>query len=105
MHERPNLIQTLPDGTTAGVDPRKLSLEAARRLFGEPVPLSKVIRAKCLDCCCGSVAEVNRCTAVNCPLWPYRMGSRNPLRPKRPRQGVSSVRKDQDDSGATDEPR
>ncbi len=37
----------------------------------------KSIRAKCLDCCCGNMAEVNRCPAENCALHPYRFG-RNP---------------------------
>lgn len=34
----------------------------------------QAIRAKCLDCCCGHSAEVRKCTATDCPLWPYRMG-------------------------------
>ena len=38
------------------------------------VTRSKAIRLKCLDCCCGSPGEVRNCTAVNCPLFPYRMG-------------------------------
>lgn len=37
----------------------------------------KAIRAKCLDCCCGSASEVKLCTAVNCPLHPFRLG-KNP---------------------------
>lgn len=36
----------------------------------------KAIRAKCLDCCCGHPSEVRICTAVKCPLYPYRMGKR-----------------------------
>ena len=39
----------------------------------------KVIREKCLDCCCGSQHEVKLCTAVRCPLHPWRMG-KNPYR-------------------------
>lgn len=39
----------------------------------------KVIREKCLDCCCGSIKEVKLCTAERCPLWPWRMG-KNPYR-------------------------
>ena len=34
------------------------------------------IRAKCLDCCCGSPMEVRLCPAADCPLYPYRMGHR-----------------------------
>ena len=41
----------------------------------------KVIREKCLDCCCGSWLEVEKCAAVNCPLHPWRMG-KNPYRKK-----------------------
>jgi hypothetical protein len=36
----------------------------------------KAIRAKCLDCCCGSAHEVRLCTAETCTLHPYRMGKR-----------------------------
>lgn len=36
----------------------------------------KAIRAKCLDCCCGQIAEVRLCTVKKCALYPYRMGHR-----------------------------
>lgn len=36
----------------------------------------KAIRAKCLDCCCGSAKEVRLCTVVKCPLYVYRFGHR-----------------------------
>ena len=39
----------------------------------------KAIRAKCLDCVCGSAAEVRACPCEDCPLYPYRMGH-NPAR-------------------------
>ena len=35
---------------------------------------SQAIRAKCIDCCCGQVYEVKKCTVTHCPLWTYRMG-------------------------------
>ena len=41
----------------------------------------KAIRAKCLDCCAGQVAEIRRCELKNCPLFPYRFG-------KRPKEGT-----------------
>ena len=41
----------------------------------------KVIREKCVECCCGNMAEVARCPAVKCPLHPWRMG-KNPYRKK-----------------------
>ena len=37
------------------------------------------VRAKCIDCCCGSMAEVRRCPCKDCSLYPYRMGH-NPNR-------------------------
>ena len=42
----------------------------------------KAIRAKCLDCCCGQLAEVRLCPCDNCPLWPYRMGKRPKIPPE-----------------------
>lgn len=39
----------------------------------------KAIRAKCLDCCCGSSNEVKLCTVKRCALWQYRFG-KNPNR-------------------------
>jgi hypothetical protein len=46
--------------------------------------LLKIIRAKCLDCCCYQPAEVAKCTAAGCALWPYRMGA-NPFAKRRGR--------------------
>ena len=43
----------------------------------------KVIRLKCLDCCCGSVEEVKLCPCQDCPLYPFRFG-KNPYRSKKP---------------------
>lgn len=40
----------------------------------ERISRSKAIRLKCIDCCCGNMAEVRKCPATNCPLWRYRMG-------------------------------
>lgn len=36
------------------------------------------IRAKCVDCCCGSLKEVTECKIVKCALHPFRMG-KNPM--------------------------
>jgi len=36
----------------------------------------KAIRKKCLDCCVFQPIEVRLCSAVNCPLYPYRHGKR-----------------------------
>ena len=34
----------------------------------------KAIRAKCLDCSCGSYVEVKNCPIITCPLYPYKSG-------------------------------
>ena len=52
----------------------------------------KVIREKCLDCCCGSPNEVKLCTAVNCPLHPWRMG-KNPYRKPPSEAQLAAARK------------
>lgn len=42
----------------------------------------KAIRAKCLDCCCGSMKEVELCPCPGCSLRPFRFG-KNPYRTPR----------------------
>ena len=42
----------------------------------------KAIRAKCIDCCCGSSKEVELCKTINCPIYHFRLG-KNPYREKR----------------------
>lgn len=37
----------------------------------------KIMRLKCLECCCDSKEEVKLCTSEDCPLHPYRFG-KNP---------------------------
>ena len=37
--------------------------------------LLKVIRAHCLDCCCGEMGEVKNCGCSTCNLHPYRFGT------------------------------
>jgi hypothetical protein len=34
----------------------------------------KAIRAKCVDCSGGSMAEARLCALTHCPLWAFRMG-------------------------------
>lgn len=52
----------------------------------------KAIRAKCLDCCCGSPYEVERCTVERCALYPFRMG-KNPYRPERTPAQIEASKK------------
>lgn len=81
--EKPTMKLVLlhPDGSTEGADPRDLPREVLAQVHA-PAPLLRVIREKCADCCAGQLAEVRRCTAVRCALWPYRMG-RNPFSTRR----------------------
>ena len=68
-------------GELIGKHPDEVPLPILSRYHGEKNPL-KALRARCLDCCCGSASEVRKCTAVACPSWPFRMGV-NPFREKR----------------------
>ena len=43
------------------------------KLYDTPV---KAMRKKCLDCTCYQLKEIRLCPVVNCPLYPYRMGTR-----------------------------
>jgi hypothetical protein len=78
---RGSFIETRPDGSTAGLDTRTLERALLERVH-PPAPLLDVIREKCLDCCCCQPGEVDRCTAVGCSLWPYRLGT-NPFSNRR----------------------
>lgn len=50
----------------------------------------KAIRAKCLDCCCGSFIEVKMCTCVNCSLYPFRLGKNPNCKPRKKSIGGES---------------
>jgi hypothetical protein len=76
------LVVRNPDGSTEGQDPRAADVVEVLREFHDPVPLLRVIRAKCIDCSGGSESEARKCTAIGCALWPYRMAS-NPFRTPR----------------------
>ena len=51
------------------------------KFIEDRISRGKAIRLKCLDCCGGSSNEVKLCTAVNCPLHPFRFGT-DPYRVK-----------------------
>lgn len=50
----------------------------SEKIITNPV---KAIRAKCLDCSCGSSDEVKACPIKDCALYPFRFG-KNPYRAK-----------------------
>jgi hypothetical protein len=74
-----------------GRDPRKMSQDELRELGFQPLSILQALRARCLDCCAGSSAEVRRCVSVNCPSWPFRTG----FNPWRERVQLSEERKAQ----------
>ena len=67
-------------GEIIGTNPAFLSVETLKDL-GHPTAPMRAIRAHCVECCGGSYAEANKCTATGCTLWPYRMG-KNPFHAK-----------------------
>jgi hypothetical protein len=64
-------------GEKIGLEPSAVAKDKLRAL-GHPASPTDAIRVKCIDCSGGSLSEVRKCLAINCPLWPYRMG-RNPF--------------------------
>jgi hypothetical protein len=75
-------IEADEHGDPVGKDPRQVDQAELRAAGHVPIPVLKAIRAKCLDCCCGSPSEVRACIITSCALWPYRSGS-NPWRAKK----------------------
>ena len=76
-------IKTNPDGSTEGLDPRKMPVEELKSLGHVYHPPLRTMRLNCIDCSGGNAVEAGKCTATKCILWPYRMGT-NPFREKRP---------------------
>jgi hypothetical protein len=69
------------EGELIGKHPSDVPSDFLSLKFRAQNPL-KAIREKCVDCSCGNAAEVRKCVAVDCALWPFRMGT-NPFRKKR----------------------
>jgi hypothetical protein len=92
MHAYPLKIhQELdPEEGPVGRDPRAMSLEELAAVGFKNPPLLGSVRDKCLDCCCGSTAEVRRCGATSCALWPFRMGTNPWSRNRTPAQRAVS---------------
>jgi hypothetical protein len=83
--ERRDFLEISPyeadDGELIGKDPSDVPSQILSLNFRAQNPM-KAIREKCLECCCRNAAEVRKCVAVDCTLWPYRLSS-NPFRKKR----------------------
>lgn len=65
------------NGEVIGRDPREMEISELNAIGHECMPLSKIIRSKCLDCS-HTESEVRKCIAFECVLWPYRM-RKNPF--------------------------
>ncbi|MCP4108363.1 MAG: hypothetical protein GY749_22935 [Desulfobacteraceae bacterium] len=61
------------NGEMIGIDPRKIPQEKLVALVAPKSPI-KAIRAHCIDCSGNNIAEARKCVAINCNLWPFRMG-------------------------------
>jgi hypothetical protein len=62
-------------GHPAGRDPREMTRDELRKAGYEPMSPLQALRARCLDCCGYLEKEVTLCPAVDCPSWPFRMGT------------------------------
>ena len=60
-------------GKNVGRLPRSIKLQDLR-LLGHPESPIKAIRAKCIECSGGSMAEARLCRLTHCALWAFRMG-------------------------------
>ncbi len=70
LDDRESLIVRDVDGSTEGRLPLEVPIADLEAAGHHREPLLAVIRDKCIDCSGGSLAEVRKCTAVKCPLWP-----------------------------------
>ena len=60
-------------GQKVGKLPRSIPLHDLRDL-GHPESPIRAIRAKCIECSGGSMAEARLCQITHCALWAFRMG-------------------------------
>jgi len=65
----------LHQGHPAGRDPRKMTPDELKAAGHEPMSPLEALRARCIDCCAQQPNEVALCPAVECPSWPFRMGT------------------------------
>ena len=65
----------LYQGHPAGRDLREMTQDDLRKA-GHRL---QALRTRCLDCCGYQEKEMALCSAVDCPFWPFRMGT-DPLR-------------------------
>ena len=56
------------------------------------IPLTRIIRLKCLECCCFNESEVRNCSCKDCILFKFRMG-KNPFPKKMSEKHKESLKK------------
>jgi hypothetical protein len=78
----------LRDGHNVGRDPRHMPHDELAALGHAAMSPLKALRLRCIDCSGGSANEVRLCTAMQCPAWPFRMGSNRGAR-RRARRGAT----------------
>lgn len=75
-------------GRARGRDPRDMTPSELSAMGHERMSPLDALRSRCVDCCAGSINEVRLCVSLNCPAWPFRMGT-NPWREYTPDQLAS----------------
>ena len=85
-----NPLLEYENGHLIGKHPVDVGFSEMKAAGHTNLPLAKVIRKKCLDCCGFQQSEVRKCVATDCALWPYRMGKNPFLSAKRKEQGMQS---------------
>jgi len=85
------LIVHGPNGRKWGRNPRQLKAADLEAEGIKPMPALAIMRAMCLDCRCGQKDEVVTCAKVDCPLWPYRLGT-NPFKAGTINTGLQAIR-------------
>jgi hypothetical protein len=63
------------DGWDVGRDSRQVSREESIAAGHKPTSPLKALRARCIDCKAGELSQVRTCHHLDCPAWPYRMGT------------------------------
>lgn len=69
------------NGSVRGRDPSTMTADDYLAAGYDDLTPLQAIRQYCVERCQSSPSEVRKCTIVECPLWPYRMG-KNPFRKK-----------------------
>ena len=65
----------LRDGHDIGRDPRGMTADELAAAGHLRMNAQQALRLRCLDSSGASAVEVRLCTHVQCPAWPFRMGS------------------------------